>query len=281
MKKILLAALVACCTALPALAQVATIPQRYSTATLSTGTGVCGTPSAGAAHVYVLGDSSASLDISAGLTGTVSFMASFDQVNFFAVQAYPQGGGAPASSTTSSGRWQLPVATYRMLCVYISAFTSGSTTAVLTSSTAVFSPTQDVGTAANLAATTGNNATLVVQPGQWTATSSPASATQASASRVAGAGLTRHVAQCVTIGIVPVAAQAAPVVFNLRDGATGAGTVLWSVSLIGQAGVAQPPATFCGLNIAGSAATAMTLESAGAPAATNFAYATLTGFDAN
>ncbi len=142
--------------------------------------------------------------------------------------------------------------------------------------------TLSVGSAANSsAAFTGNKALIVDIPGQWTVTSNPVAATQASASKAAGAGGVRHIADCVTIGLTPIAAQAAPVVFNLRDGATGAGTILWSVALIGQLGVAQPPVVLCGLQIPGTAATAMTLESAAAPAATNFVFATIQGHDAN
>lgn len=139
-----------------------------------------------------------------------------------------------------------------------------------------------VGSAANAAAAiTGNKALIVDIPGQWSVTSNPVAATQASASKAAGGALVRHVADCVTLGLTPIGAQTAPVVYNLRDGATGAGTILWSVALIGQAGVAQPPVTLCGLQIPGSLNTAMTLESAAAPAATNFVFATIQGHDAN
>jgi hypothetical protein len=139
-----------------------------------------------------------------------------------------------------------------------------------------------MGSAANSsAAVTGNKALIVDVPGQWTVTNNPVAATQATASKSAGAAGVRHVADCITVGLTPIAAQTAPVVFNLRDGATGAGTILWSVALIGQAGVAQPPVTLCGLQIPGTAATAMTLESAAAPAASNFAFATIQGHDAN
>ncbi len=155
--------------------------------------------------------------------------------------------------------------------VFLNGATDGTNTTALA-----------VGSAANSsAAVTGNKALIVDIPGQWTVTSNPAAATQASASKTAGAAGVRHVVDCVTLGLTPIAAQAAGVVFNLRDGATGAGTILWSVQLIGQAGVAQPPVVLCGLQIPGTAATAMTLESAAAPAATNFVFATIQGHDAN
>jgi len=64
----------------------------------------------------------------------------------------------------------------------------------------------------------------------------------------------------------------------LRDGATGAGTVLWSLQ------VSLPVNTtwsfaLGGLNIVGSAATAMTIETVAAPVAASFASVSMTGYD--
>lgn len=134
------------------------------------------------------------------------------------------------------------------------------------------------GNATNLGATLSNSALLYVQPGQWSVTATPVANTAASASKAAGAAAVRHVATSATVCISAVAAQP-DLVFNLRDGASGAGTVLWTVRLAtptvgGSLCVTSPP-----LNIVGSAGTAMTLESAAAPAATNFATASLTGYD--
>ena len=74
-------------------------------------------------------------------------------------------------------------------------------------------------------------------------------------------------------------AQTAALVFILRDGATGAGTVLWSLQ------VSLPVNTtwsfmLGGLNIIGSAATAMTIETvAAANVAASFASVSMTGYD--
>lgn len=110
----------------------------------------------------------------------------------------------------------------------------------------------------------------------WAIYHTPAAATQATISRAAAAN-TRHVATSVTVCLNAVAAQAAPVVFNLRDGATGAGTIKWSVSLVAPAGSAQ--CVTAPLSIPGSTNTAMTLESAAAPAASNFVTVAISGYD--
>lgn len=108
--------------------------------------------------------------------------------------------------------------------------------------------------------------------------SQPAATTAASASKAAGGGTTKHVATSVTVCISAVAAQP-DIIFNLRDGATGAGTIVWTARL----GTPTLGATQCvtspPLHIVGSNNTAMTLESAAAPAATNFATASLSGYD--
>jgi hypothetical protein len=88
----------------------------------------------------------------------------------------------------------------------------------------------------------------------------------------------RHVCRSITVSVAAVAAQGI-IRFNLRDGATGAGTVLWSCAMIVLAGDSRQ-VTLSGLNIFGSVNTAMTLESAAAPAATNFATVSLSGYDA-
>jgi hypothetical protein len=115
------------------------------------------------------------------------------------------------------------------------------------------------------------------RPGhEWGIQNSPVAATQATISKAAVAN-TRHVATSVTVCISAVAAQPG-ITFNLRDGATGAGSIIWTAVLAnstvgGSTCVTSPP-----LNLIGSSNTAMTLESVGAPAATNFATVSLTGY---
>jgi hypothetical protein len=137
--------------------------------------------------------------------------------------------------------------------------------------------------AANLAvgATAANGALMATRPADWAITQTPAAATQATVSKAAGAAGVKHFATSVSGAVSTVGtAQTAALVFNLRDGATGAGTVLWSLQ------VSLPVNTtwsffLGGLNVAGSAATAMTLETVAAPAAAAFASVSLTGYDAS
>jgi hypothetical protein len=110
----------------------------------------------------------------------------------------------------------------------------------------------------------------------WTANSTPAVSTQATASRAANANQI-HVATSCSGSIATVAAQTA-ITLSLRNGATGAGTVLWSQTTscpIGaQCLVTSPP-----MNSPGSLGVAMTCEWSGAPVTTNFAVANLVGYD--
>lgn len=138
------------------------------------------------------------------------------------------------------------------------------------------------GSATNIAAASGVNAMLAVPPGQWSEYHAPAVNTQATKSKAAGAAGVRHVCTWVSFTLAQNTTGSAQTLlaFNLRDGATGAGTILasWTMAL---------PATACecrtfalsGLNIPGTAATAMTLECASAPAAQTAASVAFGGYD--
>lgn len=288
MRKLLVGAAVAVlCLSLPAAAQLLppTNPaQRFSesAALVVQGsiTGVVAPPGFGTVCVDTYGMSTVGIAISGTWVATLGWQISQDGNTYAAVNAYTQTTGQIRSSTTGNATMYLPVSGVASVCVAASSYTSGTAAVTLVASRSPFTPFQMPMSATALSLTNASSGPFAVPPGQWAVTSNPAAATQATATRAAGAATVRHVANCVTVGLVAVAAQAAPVVYNLRDGATGVGTVLWSVALIGQAGVAQPPVTLCGLNIPGTAATAMTLESAAAPALSNFAFVTLTGFDA-
>jgi hypothetical protein len=97
---------------------------------------------------------------------------------------------------------------------------------------------------------------------RWSVVSNPAAGSQASASIAAESGV-RHVADCVSFS---AGSTTAPVLtalkVNLRDGATGAGTVIRTWQLIIPAATGQNVAPFelCGLNLAGTTNTAMTIE---------------------
>jgi len=118
---------------------------------------------------------------------------------------------------------------------------------------------------------------------RWTVVSAPASGTVASASLAAEAGV-RHVADCITFsGDASAAVTAAAGTFVVRDGATGAGTVIWAYSIAHQvaagAGIQTiAPHSVCGLNLVGTTNTAMTAEfNAGVTGEVQ--AATLTGYN--
>lgn len=133
--------------------------------------------------------------------------------------------------------------------------------------------------ATNLSAFSGIGGQIAAGPGEWSVEHRPAVSTQATITRAAGAAGVRHVCRSITASLVAVAAQTIVDVL-LRDGASGAGTVLWSARLQVPAGDSKQ-ITLTGLNIVGSAAAAMTLEFGAAPVATNFEGVAMTGYDAS
>jgi hypothetical protein len=135
------------------------------------------------------------------------------------------------------------------------------------------------GSAANLAAFSGLGSALVHLPGDWAINHVPAAAAQATITRAAGAAGVRHVCTSISAHLGAVAVNGTQII-NLRDGASGAGTILWSGRLGPLVVGTSDHIEISGLNIVGSAATAMTLEFAAAPAATNFETVSLTGHDA-
>lgn len=135
----------------------------------------------------------------------------------------------------------------------------------------------------NAALATQLGIALVAPPANWSITHTPAANTQATISRAAVAS-TRHI--CTSISAVlsaPVAVLSGAVQINLRDGATGAGTILWSqtVEAGGAASVVNDRAVIMlsGLQIFGSVNTAMTLEFSAAGGAGTFESVALTGYD--
>lgn len=136
--------------------------------------------------------------------------------------------------------------------------------------------------AANLAALPASGAILAAGPGSWSVPSTPAAGAQASATRAAGGAGVRHVATMaiVTFSATTALAAISTLTVNLRDGATGAGAVLaalqWTLPAAVVAAVCFPiPLP----EIVGSAATAMTLESAAA-IGNLMVSVTLCGYDA-
>lgn len=134
------------------------------------------------------------------------------------------------------------------------------------------------GSAANLSAFSATGSELCVKPGNWSVNASATAGTP-SASRVAGGAGVRHVCNSISITLATGATAQTPVLVNLRDGASGAGTVLqtWAISAVANGGMAV--VTITDLNVVGSAATAMTLEFAGATAGSTVATVNLNGYD--
>lgn len=137
----------------------------------------------------------------------------------------------------------------------------------------------DAVAATNLAVVDVNGALVTRRPLDWSAFSVPAAATAASASRAAAAAGIKHVCTSISATVSTVGtAQTAALVLNLRDGATGAGTIIWSKQ------ISLPVNTtwefnLGGLNIVGSNATAMTLEFAANNVAASFSSCAITGYD--
>lgn len=137
--------------------------------------------------------------------------------------------------------------------------------------------------AAVLAAFSSIGALLVSRPGEWAVNHTPAANTQATITKAAGAAGVRHVCTSISATLIGLAASAeATVLVNLRDGATGAGTILqsWRLLVVGGAG-SETGIALTGLNIPGTAATAMTLEFAAAGGASTFETVAMTGYDAS
>jgi len=92
--------------------------------------------------------------------------------------------------------------------------------------------------------------------------SNPAAGSQATAS-VAAAAAVSHVLDCVSFSASSVVAPAlTALTINARDGATGAGTIIWTytVAITAATGQNVVPHSICGLNLVGTANTAMTVE---------------------
>lgn len=135
---------------------------------------------------------------------------------------------------------------------------------------------------------TGRNssgAALIEKGGRWSVVSFPAANSQGTASIAAEAAV-RHVVDCVSWAAdASAAVTAAAGNVALRDGATGAGTVIgqWAIAHTVAAGAGiqtVAPHSICGLNLIGTTNTAMTLEfNAGVTGEVQ--SATITGYNVN
>jgi len=106
--------------------------------------------------------------------------------------------------------------------------------------------------------------------------STPAVTTQASASLAVAGATMRWICTSISATLSAVVAQAL-ITLNLRNGASGAGSILWSKQVILPAGGVWE-VNLTDLSIPGAYGAAMTLEFSGAPAGTNLEAVALTGY---
>jgi len=141
-------------------------------------------------------------------------------------------------------------------------------------------PPNSTGQVIDTFTTVGNKERQVTVPpvgGQFALYHNPAAATQATISQAAGAAGVKNVATKLSFSIYTGASAQTIITVGLRDGATGAGTVLWSKS------VALPANSYWSENvdlphIQGSAATAMTVEFSAAGVANSVESVCLMGY---
>lgn len=125
-----------------------------------------------------------------------------------------------------------------------------------------------------------NNAIVTKGRAGWCITHAPAVNTKATISQAAGAGSIKNV--CTGLSFIASTGTTAPTAIqltvNLRDGATGAGTILKSWTVVLPAAVGYNfGINLSGLWIEGSAATAMTIEFSAAGGANTFESVTMCG----
>jgi hypothetical protein len=130
--------------------------------------------------------------------------------------------------------------------------------------------------ATNNTATTSLGVLQTVPLSTWSLNNS-ASAGTPTISKASGGGAVRHVATSVTVCVAAAGTAQPAVQVNLRDGATGAGTIIRSWNLAAPIN-SSACGEIAGLNIAGTAATAMTIEFAAATAAATVASVSMSGY---
>lgn len=116
----------------------------------------------------------------------------------------------------------------------------------------------------------------------WSVVHTPSANTQATASKAAGASGVKHVCTGYAWSLSSGAGAPTPelITIAIRDGATGAGTIIWqeTVSLPATAG-SNAGRVVAGLYLVGTAATAMTIETDSAPGANVVASVSMMGED--
>lgn len=118
----------------PAQAQLVTLsPNKTVTADISASV-TCSATSG--VKVQTEGMGTVGLEISGTFTATLAFKYSMDGATFNSMPstdaAQSVNGSNSANSATAAGRWTIPVAGYRAICIDTSSFTSGTATIVMT-----------------------------------------------------------------------------------------------------------------------------------------------------
>jgi hypothetical protein len=127
-----------------------------------------------------------------------------------------------------------------------------------------------------LAVLANGDADVAMEPGTWSVTNFPATATQATITKPAGGAGVRHICRGVSVAIAAGATPQTPIRVVLRDGLTGAGIILWSKTLAVPANQSAS-VDLSPLTIVGSPNTAMTLEFTAAGVAASQEDVTLLG----
>lgn len=107
--------------------------------------------------------------------------------------------------------------------------------------------------------------------------STPAVSVQATASLAVAGATQRWICTSISATFSAVVAQAAAVLLNLRNGASGAGSIIWSKQVSLPAGGVWE-VNLTDLSIPGAYGAAMTLEFGAAGAAGNFESVAVTGY---
>ena len=161
------------------------------------------------------------------------------------------------------------------------AYTNPTTAIQVWSLSGLFNGTtwnkQDGVSATNNTGTTSVGTAYTTQLSTWRVRDLDVGATQSVATKAAGGTTVRHVATAISACMSATVAQV-PLTVNLRDGATGAGTIIRSWTI----GIASVNESKCvaesGLNETGTGDTAMTLEFSAAGAATTTTTVNLSGY---
>ncbi len=132
----------------------------------------------------------------------------------------------------------------------------------------------------NISRTTQPFALMVANPGEWSVSHVPAANTQATASKAAAAAGRSHVLRALAFTVTTdAAATAISLIVNVIDGASAGTNYLWRGRLSVSAVAGEKSLiVLSGLNIFGTAATAMTIEFAVAGGAGTYETVSMSGY---